>query len=326
MPEDLGERTQAPSSRRRDEARQRGQVARSQDFGAGVDLTTAFILLLLFGAPLTAGLAAMLRYLLDDRESGHLMRHEGVGDLCRWAAQNAALIAAPILLILFIVTFIAQVLQVGWHPTLDPLMPRLDRLNPLGGLQRLLGPRNLIRTGLGLIKLSLIGAIVVYVITSDWPRIIALAQLDARAIWAVILAILTRLLTWVLGVLLVLGIADYMFQRWQLTRDLMMTRQEVKEEHRTMEGDPEIKGRRLRIARQIALQMTAPVVVAKGADQLAFRIREIALAHKIPIVERPPLARSLYVGVPVGKQIKPEFYEAVAEILAYVYRLQNRAA
>src|SRR5262245_46333436 len=104
MPEDLGERTQAPSSRRREEAREKGQVARSQDFGAGVDLSAAFVLLLVFGAPLTAGLAAMLRYLLDDRESGHLLRGEGVGDLCMWAVQNAVIVAAPILGILFLIT------------------------------------------------------------------------------------------------------------------------------------------------------------------------------------------------------------------------------
>ena len=134
-----------------------------------------------------------------------------------------------------------------------------------------------------------------------------------------------------------------------------MTRQEVKDEQRRMEGDLEVKGRRLRMARQIALQrirqavpradvvvtnpthfavalqyeagsMSAPRVVAKGADFLAFRIREIAAAANVPIVERPPLARALYQGVPVGRQIAPEFYEAVAEILAYVYRLNGKAA
>src|SRR5690242_9599305 len=120
MAEDLGERTQAPSARRREEARDRGQVARSQELSTGLDLVAAFILLLIFGTPLTAGLAAMLRYLLDDRESGHLLNAGrgggGVGELCQWAAQNAVLVAAPIVLILFLITFLSQVIQVGWHP------------------------------------------------------------------------------------------------------------------------------------------------------------------------------------------------------------------
>ncbi len=355
MADDLGEKTQAPSGRRREEARGRGQVAKSQDLSAGLDLWAAFILLLVFGAPLAAGLAGMLRYLLDDRDSGTMLRSEGVADLCRWATQNTVIVVAPILLILFGVTFLAQVVQVGWHPTLEPLMPKLDRLDPLKGVQRLFGMRNAVKTLTGIFKMLLIGTIVAYVVMSDWNRIIALAQLDVRSMWTVILAIITRLLLWTLAVLLVIGLADYFYQRWQMTKDLMMTRQEVKEEHRSSEGDTETKGRRMKLARQIAMQrlaknvpkanvivtnpthyavalqydpktMASPKVVAKGADFMAMRIREIAAAHKIPIVERPPLARALYSGVPVGKQIRPEFYEAVAEILAYVYRLQNKAA
>ena len=330
-------------------------MAKSQDLSAGLDLWAAFILLMVFGAPLAAGLAGMLRYLLDDRDSGTMLRGEGVADLCRWVAQNTVIVVAPILLLLFGVTFLAQVVQVGWHPTLEPLMPKLDRLDPLKGVQRLFGLRNAVRTVTGIIKMLLIGAIVAYVVMSDWNRIIALAQLDVRSMWTVILAVITRLLLWTLAVLLVIGLADYFYQRWQMTKDLMMTRQEVKEEHRSSEGDTETKGRRMKLARQMAMQrlaknvpkanvivtnpthyaialqydpktMASPKVVAKGADFMAMRIREIAAAHKIPIVERPPLARALYAGVPVGKQIRPEFYEAVAEILAYVYRLQNKAA
>ena len=330
-------------------------MAKSQDLSAGLDLWAAFILLMVFGAPLAAGLAGMLRYLLDDRDSGTMLRGEGVADLCRWVAQNTVIVVAPILLLLFGVTFLAQVVQVGWHPTLEPLMPKLDRLDPLKGVQRLFGLRNAVKTLTGIVKMLLIGAIVAYVVMSDWNRIIALAQLDVRSMWTVILAVITRLLLWTLAVLLVIGLADYFYQRWQMTKDLMMTRQEVKEEHRSSEGDAETKGRRMKLARQMAMQrlaknvpkanvivtnpthyavalqydpktMASPKVVAKGADFMAMRIREIAAAHKIPIVERPPLARALYAGVPVGKQIRPEFYEAVAEILAYVYRLQNKAA
>jgi flagellar biosynthetic protein FlhB len=362
MAEDLGDKSQAPSGRKREEARDRGQVARSQEFGAGLDLMAAFILLLVFGAPLTAGLAGMLRYLLDSRDSGQLLRVEqagttgavgGLADLCRWAGEHTIIVSAPIIGILFVITFITHILQVGWHPTLEPLMPTLNRLDPLAGVQRLFGTRNIVKTALGLLKLILIGAIVIHVARGEWEKMIALPQLEVRAMWFVLMQIITRLLTWVLTIMLLIGIADYVYQRWQLTKDLMMTRAEAREEQKSMEGDPNMRGRRLKVARQIALQrlqvnvpkanvivtnpthyavalqydaktMAAPKVVAKGADFMAMRIREIAVANKIPIVERPPLARALYAGVPVGRQIKPEFYEAVAEILAYVYRLANK--
>jgi flagellar biosynthetic protein FlhB len=152
--------------------------------------------------------------------------------------------------------------------------------------------------------------------------------------------------------MLIIGVADYMYQRWQYTQDLKMTRHEVTDERKSMEGDPEIKARRFRMARQMALQrvnqavpkadvivtnpthfsvalrydaetMAAPRVVAKGVDFLAMRIRQIAMTHGVPIVERPPLARALYYGVEVGRDVPAEHYQAVAELLAYVYRLDE---
>lgn len=355
MADDLGERTEAPTGRRLFEARQKGQVAKSPDLGAGIDLVGAFVLLLVFGAPVTAALAGMLRFLLDSRESGQVLRDPGgaIADLCKWAAAHTGIIIAPFLLIMFVIAALAQFLQVGWLLTGEPIMPKLTKINPLAGVQRLFGLRNLVKTGLGLIKMTVITVVAVYLVISEWEKVAALATLDVRAIWLAVIEILTRVLIWLLAILFIIGVVDYAYQRWQHTRDLKMTKQQVKEEQRSMDGDPEIKGRRMRMAREIALQrvksavpkadvivtnpthfavalqydpktMTAPKVVAKGADFLAFRIREIAAAHKIPIVERPPLARALYASAPVGKQISPEYYEAVAEILAYVYRLENR--
>ncbi|MHC5023403.1 MAG: EscU/YscU/HrcU family type III secretion system export apparatus switch protein, partial [Planctomycetota bacterium] len=159
----------------------------------------------------------------------------------------------------------------------------------------------------------------------------------------------------VVAVLLLLGFIDFFYQKWKHTQDLRMTKQQVKDEMKQAEGDPEVKKRRLRMQQQIAMQrinasvpkadvvvtnpehiavalqydanrMNAPRVVAKGADFLALRIRQIAVQHGIPVVERKPLARALYREVPVGREVPPEFYQAVAEILAYVYRLGGRVA
>jgi flagellar biosynthetic protein FlhB len=164
-----------------------------------------------------------------------------------------------------------------------------------------------------------------------------------------------ELVLWLLPLYLSIGLIDYMYQRWQHTRDLRMTRQEVQDERRSSEGDPEVKRRRLRMAYEIALHrirtevpradvvvtnpthfavalrydaatMAAPRVTAKGADLMAFRVRETAAANSVPVVERAPLARALYWGVDVGREVRPEHYEAVAEVLAYVYRAAGRAA
>lgn len=355
MAEDLGEKSELPTQRKCDETRQKGQVAKSADLGAGIDLIGGFLLLLFLGSFLIAGLGGILRYALDDRASGRAFAPGSLDEVIRWCAAHAGMLILPFLAVTFSVALLAQFLQVGWLLTLQPLQPKLDKLNPMSGVKRILGPRNAMKTGVNLIKLAVVGTVAWAIIADEWEGIAALSVLDVAPAFAAIFAILTRILAWLLALLLIIGIIDFAYQRWQQTKDLKMTKQEVKEEHRSMEGDQEIKGRRLRLARQIALQrlqqavpkadvivtnpthfsialqydpktMSAPRVVAKGADFMAFRIREIAAAHRIPIVERPPLARALYAGVPVGKTISAEHFEAVAEILAYVYRLQSRAA
>lgn len=355
MADDLGERTEQPTERRIREAREQGQVARSTDLSAGLDMAGALVLVLLFGAPLTGALAGILRFCLDDRESGQVLHVEKVDDLLRSISLHAAILVTPVFVFFFILSLIGQVIQVGWLISPEAMSVKLDKFNPITGMGRVLGKKNLIKTIFGALKLSIVTALTVYLIMSEWSSVAALAGLEVRAMWAAAGAILMRVTIWLVVVLLIIGIVDYMYHRWDHTQDLRMTKQQVKDEHRSMDGDPEVKGRRLRIARQMAMQrlagtvpkadvivtnpthfaialqydpktMAAPKVIAKGADYLAFRIREIAAVHKIPIVERPPLARAIYWNVPVGRTIQPEYYEAVAEILAYVYRLENRAS
>ncbi len=355
MADELGERTEMPTPRRLQEARERGQVAKSTDLAAGIDLVGAFVLLLLLGAPLTFALAGMLRHLLDDRASGSIINADSplLGDTIAWAGAHAGVLLLPALVVMFIIALAAQIVQVGWVVTGEPISPKFDKLDPVKGFSRVFGMKNFVKTLLGVLKMSAVAGVTLGVAISEWPKVIALAALEAHLIWPAIAGILIRLLAWLLAILIILGILDYAYQRWTHLSELKMTKQQVKDEQRSMDGDPEVKGRRLRMARQIALQrvnqtvpkadvvvtnpthfsvalkydpktMAAPKVVAKGADDMAFRIREIAAAHRVPIVERPPLARALFAGVPVGKQIAPEHYEAVAEILAYVYRLENR--
>ena len=355
MAEELGERTEQPTARRRSETRNRGQVAKSQDLGSAIDMTGSFLLLLFLGAPLAGTLAGIARHLLDARASGHGFTADEVGDYTAWVGAQAALAIAPFFLVAVLVSAFSQFVQVGWLLTLYPLKPKLEKLSPIGGVKRLFSKRSLMKTGVNVIKLAISGAVAVVVVNRYFNAAIALPTLELLPATMLILKILMTLTAWLLVLMLMLGAIDLLYQRWQQTQDMKMTKQEVKDEHRSMEGDMETKGRRLRMARSMLMQrmhqsvptadvivtnpthfsvalkydsatMRAPRVVAKGADELAFRIRQIATAHGIPIIEKPPLARALYSSVDVGREVSPQYYEAVAEVLAYVYRLAGKAA
>lgn len=355
MAEELGERTELPTARRRAQARERGQVAKSQDLGAVIDLIGAFVLILAVGTWLVERLTVVTRHLLDAAASGVPLRPADIEATIRWAAIETAIMLAPFLAVMFVVAAISQFVQVGPLLTAEPLNPKLERLNPLAGFKRLFSLRSVVKTAMNSAKLVIVGAVVILWCIAHFQPLVQLPLLGAIAGAAATLDMVRELLLWVLAILVVLGLLDLWYQRHQQTTDLKMTKQEIKDEHRSMEGDPEVKGRRLRMARDIATQrmrqavpkadvvvtnpthyavalrydpkkMGAPQVVAKGVDFMAFRIREVAALHRVPIVEKPALARALYAGVPVGRQVSPEFYEAVAEILAYVYRLKGKSA
>lgn len=355
MAEELGERTEEPTGRRLGEARSRGQVAKSQDLAAAIDMIGAVILISLLGGAAIAGLGAMLRRVLEGEIAGDPLDPASLKPLAFWVAAQGARVALPALAVMFVISAAAHVVQVGWLYTTQPIKPNIAKLNPVGGLKKFVNLRNLVKTGVNTIKLGIVGTIAVLVIRKHLPGIAALPMLGMAAGLYKIALVGLELASWLLAVLLAIGLIDYFYQRWQHRHDLRMTRQEVKDERRSVDGDPEVKSRRLRMARDIALQriqqavpkadvvvtnpthfsvaikydpatMRAPRVVAKGADFMAMKIRHVAIASGVTIVERPPLARGLYWGVKVGQEVSPEFYEAVAEVLAYVYRIQGRAA
>lgn len=352
MAEELGERTELPTGRRRSDARQQGQVARSTDLSASIDLIGAAILIAAFGGFGISGLVALFRRTFENEIPGNALRVEGIQPLLLQSFIDGVWVTAPILLVMFAVGCASHILQVGWHVTMEPLKPNISRINPASGFKKFVNLRNLVKTALSCIKLAVIGLVAAAVIRKHLPAIVALPQLTAMAAIYKVLSMGLELAIWLLVMFLAIGIADFVYQRWQTTQDLKMTKQEVKEERRSVDGDPDVKARRFRMARDIAMQrlgttvpkadvivtnpthfsvaikydqdkMRAPRVIAKGADEMAFRIRQLAVASGIPMVERPPLARGLYWGIQVGQEIKPEFYEAVAEVLAYVYRLKG---
>lgn len=355
MAEDLGEKTELPTPKRMQDAREKGQVAKSTDLAAAIDLVGAALLLVVLGGELIDGLGAFMRDRLADHASVAPPALDGLGAALVSALWGVLSALAPVMAIMVVVGVLAHGVQVGVLFTAEPIRPKLERLDPIAGTKRVFGIKGLVRTGLNTLKLVLVMIVGGAVLWGQLDEVFALPMLTMPAAMSTIGSLGVELAAWLLLVLIVVGVADFAYQRWQHTQDLKMSQQEIRDERRSMDGDPEIKGRRLRMAREIALQrvnsavphadviitnpthysvavrydpqtMTAPQVVAKGVDELALRIRVVARSHAVPIVERPPLARALYHGVDVGRQISPEFYQAVAEILAYVYRLNEKAA
>ncbi len=352
MAEDLGEKTEQPTGRKLADARERGQVVKSTDLSGAMDLIGAVVLLAFLGSGLVQGLAGLTRSLLAGAAPGSGAGIAGLDELFMWTLSRAAVVALPLGAAMFAVVYGTQLVQVGFILSNKPLEPQLGRLNPIANLGRVIGRRNIMKTGFSVLKLALITTVVVLFITRHLPEIAGLPALSFIAGYAKLGELLWNMAVWMLALMFTIGAADWMYQRWQHSTDLRMSKQEVKDERKTMEGDLESKARRLRMARQMILQrartdvpkadvvvtnpthfsvalrydgetMAAPKVVAKGADYLAFRIREIAAAAGVPIVEKPALARALYANVDVGREVQTEHYEAVAEILAYVYRLNN---
>ena len=352
---DLGEKTEQPTTKRLLDARERGQVARSLDLAAAVVLTGALVLLIALGEPLLRTLTHITRHNLQPSVLGQGILPESVGGDLMLTIGTCAAVLVPIMVLMFFIAYISGLMQVGFLLTLKPLEPKLERLNIVQGVGRLFSKRSLVKGGLDVGKLLVIAIVVSLVIRARMDELVGLSALSLGAGVAVSLRLVAEMAIWCLAVLFTLGILDWLYQKWQRTEDLKMTRQEVKDERKTTDGDAQMKSRRMQMARTIAMQrlgndvpeadvivtnpthysvalkydsesMVAPRVVAKGADYLALRIRQIATTNGIPIVERPPLARALYAQVDVGQEIHSEHYEAVAEVLAFVYRLDRRAA
>ncbi|MBX3392906.1 MAG: flagellar biosynthesis protein FlhB [Phycisphaeraceae bacterium] len=352
MADDLGERTEQPTARRFQETRDRGQVARSTDFSAAVELIGGVLLLVMLGAFLARTLGGTMRTVLVDgmRPGGPLP--SSLPDLLGSVALRGVQAALPFLAAMILIAWLTQVVQTGFILTTHPLIPKLDRLDPIKGLGRIFSRRNLVKSLVNALKIVVVIGVSYLVLSGRIDRIVTLPMLSLTGVIRAILELLLVMAGCLLAVFLVIGVIDFIYQRWQHVQDLRMTRQQVQDERRAMEGDPQVKGRRLRMARDIAQQrvnrhvpeatvvvtnpthfsvairydqdsMRAPRVVAKGVDFVAMRIRLVARLHDVPIVERPPLARGLYYGVEEGREIPPEFYQAVAEVLAFVYRADN---
>ncbi len=349
----MGERSEQPTAKRLSDARSKGQVPKSQDLGAAGGLIVAIITLVVFGAGVMEGLARIMRRVLSAQTPGDPLTFDSILPAARYVAIEGAMLLLPLLIIAALAAYAVQFMQVGWLLTAEPIRPKLEKLDPIKGTIKLFNKRNLVKTIVNSLKLVVVIFVSWLVIAARVDVLAAAIRLDAAPALLLVARVILELAIWLVVLLLAIAIIDFVYQKWQHTQDMKMTKQQVKDERRSMEGDPEVKGRRIKMAREIAMQRIAstvpqadvivtnpehfsvaikydqdeggaPRVVAKGADHLALRIRQLARLAGVPIVERPPLARALYWGIEVGQEIAPEHYQAVAEILAYVYRMNDQ--
>lgn len=351
MADDM-EKTEAPTARRRAEARNRGQIAKSQDLTAAVLLLFALITLDIFGEHLFARLQAMTQFLLGGA-GGSSPSGAQIVLLGQATVHEMFALLLPILIVFMMTSLVVVLLQTGLLFTTEPLKWSLDKLNPISGIAKLLSPQTLVLMLINVAKLGLVGGVVYYTVAGQLDKILFASGLAFTSLVGMAIDLFFDLGIRVAIVLILLGLIDWFYQRYKHERNLKMSKQEIKEEMRSMDGDPLMKRRRREAQMQLAWQrirkdvpeadvvvtnpthvavalkydtatMNAPRVVAKGKDYLAQRIRQIAVEAGIPIVERKPLARVLYKLAEVGQEIPAHLYKAVAEVLAYVYELSGK--
>lgn len=353
MAEDTGDKTEAPTPRRRQEARDQGNIARSADLTAAVLLVGTMMLLNYTGGPLVGALKALMADALSSASLADLTLPAPLQLVIKVCTVTAVALA-PLMLGVMFLAVAANVAQVGFVLNGKRLEPKFGALNPMRGLGKLFkGGAAFVGLGMNLLKMVLVAMVAYSAVHGRLAEIISAQQLAYMQIFALGMDVVYSIAMRIGLLLLVLAIIDYAYQRFKTERDLKMTKQEVKEEMRRMDGDPLIRQRRRQIAQQMAQKrlsrdvpkadvvvtnptefavalrydasnMSAPKVVAKGQGFMAARIRQIAIENGIPILERKPLARALYRLVDVGQEIPEQFFSAVAEILAYVYELSGK--
>jgi flagellar biosynthetic protein FlhB len=352
MAEHAGEKSFEATPHRRQEAREKGHVAFSQDLGSAALLLLGVLLLMLFGGGLLQFCGAMMQHQLGEVPELATSQESMLYEWMRLALQ-LAIVMTPILGLLMLVGVLASVLQVGllWVP--DRVAPDINRLNPWEGLKRIFSLTGTMRLSFGLVKVVFVTAVAIMVMWWRWDDVMRSGSLGVSELGTFLIDISLDTVLWAAVALVVLAMLEYGVQRWKYEQDLRMTHQEVREEMKNLQGDPNIVARRRQIQRQLVLnrisssvpkadvivtnptelavaiqyepaEMNAPLVVAKGAGVLAQRIRKLGLEHNIPIVERKPLAQLLYKEVDIGKPVPTESYAALAEVLAYVYQLKGK--
>ncbi len=345
------EKTEQATAKRRQDAREKGDVAQSREVNTALLMTAAMILWFFytphFWRQLTEIVAAIWRHSAEFE-----VTPASVMVLVGTLMQKVSLLLAPLMLLALVVGFLASVMQIGWLFSTKAMEPKLSKLNPISGMKKFVSKRMLVDLLKSLAKVLLVGYVAYRTVAGEFENALYLVDMDLLDTLRFIGMVSFWIMVKTCLILIVLAVLDYAYTKWEMEEKLKMTKQEVKEENKESEGDPHLKGRirslQMEMARKrmmadvptadvvvtnpthlsVALsyqrgKMGAPTVVAKGADHLALKIREIARENQVPLVENVPVARALY-KVEVGQEIPEDMFRAVAEILAYVYGLKGR--
>lgn len=350
-----GEKTEEPTSKKLTDARKKGQVAKSQDFTMAVSLLGFFFGLKLYVGILGNGL--MEQFLEFYRHIADYTNDEFTSQLAASIVGKVILkiftLVGPIFILLVAIAIITMLLQVKWKVSFEPMKPDFKKFDPVSGMKRLFSKDKLVKLVLSIAKIIVMLVIIYNYLKDKWTYVFDMYHYNLPQAIALIGEIIIDIGIRISVAFFIISIADIIYQKWKFHEDMKMTKQEVKDEYKQSEGDPKVKGQqrqRMRQASQrrmmqelpkadvvitnpthlaVAVQYDkdkydAPIVLAKGADYLAQRIKEIARENDIEIVENKPLARMLYHNVELGQQIPPELYQMVAEVLAYVYGVKGK--
>jgi flagellar biosynthetic protein FlhB len=351
---DLQEKTEQATPRKRSEARKKGQVGKSREIPSVAVLLAGLSTLYLFGAYMYNH----IKSLMQDTFSMIAVPNQGLAEflvLGNVVIGRFIVIVLPVMIAVFVTAILSNVLQIGFVLSWEAVTPKLSKISPIKGIQRLFSKQTLMELFKSLAKLALVSVIAYVTVRGEMDRLPSLADREVQAILLYILKIAFKIFIRVSMAMIFLAILDFWFQKWQYEQQLKMTKQEVKEEFKRTEGDPVVKSRIKKIQYEIAkrrmmqevpkadvvvtnpvhlaialqydtAEMSAPTVLAKGAGEVAERIKTLAREHHIPIVENRELAQNLYKMVEIANEIPSILYQAAAGVLAYVYKLRGKAA
>ena len=353
-----GEKTEEPTGKKLNDARKEGQVAKSKEIANAFGILALFIILKVYVGTIGTRFIESFHVVygqipeLVKMYNGNLSV-ASLQVLLRSMMLRLLTIIAPVLLIGVMVAVICDIVQVKWRPTTKPIKPKFSKLSPVKGFARIFSPNSLVELLKSLLKLVVIGYVVYSYLKGRVGQIFLLYDITLNQAIGLIGEIARDLGIRIAMVYMVIAFLDFWYQKWKFRQDMKMTKQEVKDEYKNQEGDPQVKAKQKQRMREASMRRMmsqlpeadvvitnpthyavavkydpekydAPYVLAKGEDYLAQKIKDVAREHEIEIVENKPLARMLYANVEIGGLIPPELYQAVAEVLAFVYHLKGK--
>ncbi len=350
------DKTEEPTAKKLHDARTEGQVAKSNELITASGLATLFIVLKLFAGYVGNKLVdTYTRYLqLTETLAKEDMTIPIVSSLLSDALLTILLICLPVFVTAMLVAVIVVLFQVKWEISLKPMMPKFNKINPVNGFKRILSKDKIVELLIDIIKIFIICYIAYTTLRKEWRLLYQIYDMKLEQAVLLIGKLVIDLGLRISMMFLIVGVGDYIYQKLKFRKDMRMSKQEVKDEFKNSEGDPQIKSKVRQRMREVSMRRMmqnlpkadvvitnpthlaaaiqydkeasdAPVLIAKGADHLAEKIKEAAREYDIEIVENKPLARMLYYNVEVGAEVPPELYQMTAEVLAYVYGLKNKA-